>query len=111
MLERGHYELLAKYDSTEKIDFDADELAIICSLLNLNFSTFSKSRFPEHRARIIRAIHEQNKALTELGAEYLNRSNQGSEIEAYKYLVRNIGKIRSPFLLDFLGWPRWPQAR
>jgi hypothetical protein len=100
MLEWHHYELLAKYSSAKDIDFDADELAIVCNLLNLKLSTFAKSRLGEYRTRIVRAIDEQNRIMTELGGEYLIRANQGLEIEAYKYVAENIGKVTSPFMLD-----------
>ncbi|HEY6993048.1 MAG TPA: hypothetical protein VH397_04995 [Xanthobacteraceae bacterium] len=102
MLERRHYELLAKYDSAKDIAFDADELALVCSLLNLKLSTFTKSRLEEYRKRIVRTIHEQNRVMTVLGGQYLIRSDQGREIEAYRYVVENIAKVTSPFMLDGL---------
>ena len=99
MLERRHYELLAKYESSESIDFDANELAIVCSVLNLNFSHFTEARLPEYRTSIVQALYEQSKLLTEL-REYLNLDNQGLRVEALRYLVQNIAKIKSPFMLD-----------
>ena len=99
MLERRHYELLAKYESSESIDFDANELAIVCSVLNLNFSNFTEARLPEYRTSIVQALYEQSKLLTEL-REYLNLDNQGLRVEALRYLVQNIAKIKSPFMLD-----------
>jgi hypothetical protein len=102
MLDRSHYELLAKYDSAKDIDFDANELATVCSLLNLKLSTFAKSRLKEYRKRIVRALWKQNRVLTVLAGEYLIQSNQGLEIEAYKYVAENIAKVTSPFMLDAL---------
>ena len=99
MLERRHYELLAKYESSESIDFDANELAIVCGVLNLHFTDFTEARLPEYRNSIVQAIHEQNKVLTEL-SEYLNLDNQGLRVEALRYVVQNIAKIKSPFMLD-----------
>jgi len=61
MLERRHYELLAKYESSESIDFDANELAIVCGVLNLNFSNLTEARLPEYRTSIVQALHEQSK--------------------------------------------------
>jgi hypothetical protein len=99
MLERRHYELMVKYDAPENIEFDANELAIVCGVLNLHFTDFTEGRLSEYRTAIVEAIHEQNKALTEL-SEYLNLDNQGLRLEALRYLVQNIAKIRSPFMLD-----------
>jgi hypothetical protein len=99
MLERRHYELLAKYESSESVDFDANELAVVCGVLSLNFSDFTEARLPEYRNSIVRALHEQSKLLTEL-TEYLNLDNQGLRVEALRYVVQNIAKIKSPFMLD-----------
>ena len=99
MLERRHYELLAKYESSESIDFDANELAIVCGVLNLNFSNFTEARLPEYRTSIVQALHEQSKLLTEL-SEHINLDNQGLRVEALRYVVQNIAKIKSPFMLD-----------
>ena len=99
MLERRHYELLAKYESSESIDFDANELAIVCSVLNLNLSNFTEARLPEYRTSIVQALHEQSKLLTEL-SEHINLDNQGLRVEALRYVVQNIAKIKSPFMLD-----------
>ena len=101
MLERWHYELMAKYDASENLAFDADELAVVCGVLNLHFNDFTEGRMSEYRTAIVEAIHEQNKALTGL-SEYLNLNNQGLRLEAVRYLVQNIAKIKSPFMLDIL---------
>ena len=99
MLERRHYELLAKYESSESIDFDANELAVVCGVLNLNFSHFTEARLPEYRTSIVQALYEQSKLLTEL-SEHINLDNQGLRVEALRYVVQNIAKIKSPFMLD-----------
>ena len=54
---------------------------------------------PEYRTSIVQALYEQSKLLTEL-REYLNLDNQGLRVEALRYLVQNIAKIKSPFMLD-----------
>jgi hypothetical protein len=102
MLDPSHYDLLVKYDSAEKLDFDAGELATICRVLNLNITTFSEARLPEYRRLISESGREQNKVMTEIGGEYLNRANAGSELEAYSYVVQNVARIQSPYMLDIL---------
>jgi hypothetical protein len=102
MLDPRHYELLAKYDSAEEFDFDADELATICTILNLNIKTFAEPRLQEYRMIISQAGHDQNKVMTEIGGEYLSRANERSELEALSYVVDNISRIRSPYMLDIL---------
>ena len=99
MLERHQYELLAKYESSESIDFDANELAVVCGVLNLNVRDFTEARLPEYRSLIVQALHEQSKLLTEL-SEHINLDNQGLRVEALRYVVQNIAKIKSPFMLD-----------
>ena len=99
MLERQDYEVMAKYDASENVEFNANELAVVCGVLNLHFADFTEGQLPEYRTAIVEAIHEQNKALTGL-SEYLNLDNQGLRLEALRYLVQNIAKIRSPFMLD-----------
>ena len=101
MLERRDYELMAKYDASENVEFDAYELATVCGILNLHFTNFTESRLSEYRTAIVEAIHEQNKALSEL-TKYLNLNNQGLRLEALRYLVQNIAKITSPFMLDII---------
>src|SRR5262245_27944470 len=110
MLERRHYELLAKYHASGSIDFDADELTIVCGVLNLNLTHFTEARLPEYRTLIVQALHEQSKLLTELG-EYINLDNQGSREEALRYVVQNIAKIKSPFMLDSIVGTVSPQSR
>lgn len=94
--------MLGKYDSSKSIDFDADELTKVFGILNLNLTTFIETRLSEYRNFIVQAIHEQNQILTELGGEYLNLDNQGARIEAMRYMVQNIAKVRSPFMLDII---------
>jgi len=48
-------------------------------------------------------MYEQARVMTELGGEYLSLDNQGLRIEAMRYLVDNIAKITSPFMLDVLA--------
>jgi hypothetical protein len=45
--------------------------------------------------------------MTELGGTYLSLDNQGLRIEAMRYLVQNVAKIKSPFMLnDLVGLVR-----
>jgi hypothetical protein len=103
MLERCHYELLAKYDASESIDFDANELTTVCGVLNLHFTDFTEARLPEYRNSIVQAIHEQNKILTEL-SEYLNSDSQGLRVEALRYLVK---KHRENKVALYAGQHSW----
>ena len=102
MLLRSHDQLLAKYDSTDGLDFNGDELAVIYRILNLDGTTFAETRLSEYRAVISEALREQNKVMTELSGEYLNRVDQSSKLEAMSYLVYNIARIRSPYMLNIL---------
>jgi hypothetical protein len=101
MLERRDYELMAKYEASDNVEFDMNELATVCGVLNLHFTDLTKGRLSEYRSAIVEAIHEQNKALTEL-TKYLNLNNQGLRLEALRYVVQNIAKIKSPFMLDII---------
>ena len=56
----------------------------------------------EYKVLISRTLHAQRKVMTELTGEYSNLDNQGLTIEAMHYVVQNITKITSPFMLDFL---------
>jgi hypothetical protein len=106
MLDNSHYDLLAKYDSTEP-QFDPNELATIFQILNLDPVAFRERNLQEYRALISQALHEQAKVMTELGGTYLSLDNQGLRIEAMRYLVQNIAKIKSPFMLnDLVGLVR-----
>ena len=102
MLDSNHYDLLAKYDSTEP-EFDPNELATIFEILNLKPVTFVEAKLQEYRALILQTMYEQARVMTELGGEYLSLDNQGLRIEAMRYLVDNIAKITSPFMLDVLA--------
>ena len=102
MLDRSHYDLLAKYDSTEP-EFDPNELATIFEILNLKPVTFVEAKLQEYRALILQTMYEQGRVATELTGEYLSLDNQGLRIEAMRYLVDNIAKITSPFMLDVLA--------
>jgi hypothetical protein len=99
MFDYNHYDLLAKYESTDP-EFDPTELATIFEMLNLEPTDFADSRLQEYRALISRTLHEQARIMTELGGEYLNLDNLGLRIEAMRYVVQNIAKIKSPFMLE-----------
>jgi hypothetical protein len=106
MLDDSHYDLLAKYESTEP-EFDLNELATIFEILNLEPRTFTETKLQEYRALISQTMHEQARVMTELGGEYLNLDNQGLRIEAMRLVVQNIAKITSPFMLnDLVGLVR-----
>jgi hypothetical protein len=102
MLDPSHYDVLVKYDSTENLDFDADELATICKILNLHITTFTEGRLAEYRKLILESVRDQSKVMTEITGEYLTRSYQGREIEAFSYVVENIARISSPYMLNIL---------
>ena len=102
MLDDSHYDLLAKYESTEP-EFDLNELATIFEILNLKPTTFTETKLQEYRALISRTMHEQARVMTELGGgNYNSLDNQGLRIEAMRCLVQNIAKIISPFMLNIL---------
>ena len=101
MLDSSHYELLAKYDSTQP-EFNLNELSTIFEILNLEPSTFTETKLQEYRALILQTMYEQGRVMTELTGEYLSLDNQGLRVEAMRYLVDNIAKITSPFMLDDL---------
>jgi hypothetical protein len=101
MLDHNDYELLEKYDSSEP-KFDPNELATVFEILNLELPTFVEAKWREYNGLISQALHEQNKVMTEVASEYLNLDNQGLRIEAMRYVVQNIAKIKSPFMLDVL---------
>jgi len=88
MLDSSHYDLLAKYDSTEP-EFDPNELATIFEILNLKPVTFVEAKLQEYRALILQTMYEQGRVMTELGGEYLSLDNQGLRIEAMRYVVQN----------------------
>ncbi len=96
MLDSSHYDLLAKYDSTEP-EFDPNELATIFEILNLKPVTFVEAKLQEYRVLILRTMDEQGRVMTELGGEYLSLDNQGLRIEAMRYVVQNLAKVTSPF--------------
>ena len=102
MLDSSHYDLLAKYDSTQP-EFDPDELATIFEILSLEPSPFTETKLQEYRALIVQTMCDQGRVMTELTGEYLNLDNRGLRIEAMRYLVDNIAKITSPFMLDVLA--------
>src|SRR5919197_6418269 len=99
MFDYSHYDLLAKYESADP-EFDPTELATIFEMLNLEPTDSAKSKLQEYRALISRTLHEQARIITELGGEYLNLDNLGLRIEAIRYVVQNIAKIKSPFILE-----------
>ena len=101
MLDDSHYDLLAKYESTEP-EFDRNELATIFEILNLEPRIFTETKLQEYRALISQTMHEQARVMTELGGNYNSLDNQGLRIEAMRLVVQNIAKITSPFMLNDL---------
>ena len=57
----------------------------------------------EYKVLISRTLRAQRRVMTELTGEYKNLDNQGLRIEAMHYVVQNITKITSPFMLDVLA--------
>jgi hypothetical protein len=102
MLESSHYDLLAKYDSTEP-EFNANELATIFEILNLEPRIFTETNLQEYKALISQTIREQSSVMTELCGEYKSLNSEGLTKAAMRYVVRNIRKVASPFMLDLLA--------
>jgi hypothetical protein len=102
MLESSHYDLLAKYDSTEP-EFNANELATIFEILNLEPRIFTETNLQEYKALISQTIREQSRVMTELCGEYKSLNSEGLTKAAMRYVVRNIRKVASPFMLDLLA--------
>src|SRR5262249_36258491 len=101
MLEIHHYELLAKY-STEEVEFNAAELTLLFNILNLKTEPFDAARLRKYLESICRAMHEQDKIMTEVGGEFLNRAKRDSKLAVLNYLVENISRIKSPYMLSIL---------
>jgi hypothetical protein len=102
MLDSSHYDLLAKYDSTE-LEFNPNELATIFEILNLEPRIFTETNLREYKALISQTIREQSRVMTELCGEYKSLHSEGLTKAAMRYVVKNIGKVASPFMLDFLA--------
>ncbi len=101
MLEIHHYELLAKY-SAEEVKFNPEELTLLFNILNLKIDPFDATRLTEYVASIRQALREQNTIMTEVGGEFLNRAKRDSKLTVMNYLVANIGRITSPYMLSIL---------
>jgi hypothetical protein len=102
MLDSSHYDLLAKYDLTEP-EFNPNELATIFEILNLEPRIFTKTNLQEYKALISQTIREQSRVMTELCGEYKSLHSEGLTKAAMRYVVKNIGRVASPFMLDFLA--------
>jgi len=101
MLDDSHYDLLAKYESIEP-EFDSHELATIFEILNLEPRSFTGAELHEYKLLISRTLDAQRMVMRELTGKYKNLNDQGLRIEAMHYVVQNITKITSAFMLDFL---------
>jgi len=101
MLDDSYHDLLAKYESTEP-DFDPNELATIFEILNLEPRSFTEPELHEYKLLISRTLDAQRMVMRELTGKYKNLNDQGLRIEAMHYVVQNITKITSAFMLDFL---------
>ena len=101
MLDDSHYDLLAKYESTEP-GFDSRDLATIFEILNLEPRIFTKTELHEYKVLISRTLDAQRRIMRELTGKYKDLDEQGLTIEAMHHVVQNTTKITSPFMLDFL---------
>jgi hypothetical protein len=101
MLDDSYHDLLAKYESNEP-DFDPNELATIFEILNLEPRSFTEPKLHEYKFLISRTLDAQRRVMRELTGKYKNLDDQGLRIEAMHYVVQNITKITSAFMLDFL---------
>src|SRR5262245_51663059 len=102
MLDSSHCGLLAKYDSTE-LAFNPNELATIFEILNLEPRIFTETNLQEYKALISQTIREQSTVMNELCGEDKSLHSEGLTKAAMHYVVKNIGKVASPFMLDFLA--------
>jgi hypothetical protein len=101
MLDDSHHDLLTKYESIEP-EFDSHELATIFEILNLEPRSFTGAELHEYKLRISRTLDAQRRVMKELTGKYKNLDDQGLRLEAMHYVVQNITKITSAFMLDFL---------
>jgi hypothetical protein len=101
MLDDSHYDLLAKYESSEP-RFDSHELATIFEILNLEPRIFTETQVHEYKFLISRTLDAQRRVMRELTGKYKSLNGHGLRIEAMHYVVQNITKITSAFMLDFL---------
>ena len=101
MLDDSHHNLLTKYESIEP-EFNSHELATIFEMLNLEPRTFTGAELHEYKLLICRTLDAQRTVMRELTGKYKNLNDQGLRIEAMHYVVQNITKITSAFMLDFL---------
>jgi hypothetical protein len=101
MLDDSHHDLLAKYESIEP-EFDPNELATIFEILNLEPRSFTRAELHEYKLLISRTLDAQRMVMREMTGKYKNLDDQGLRIEAMQYVVQNITKITSAFMLDFL---------
>ena len=102
MFDDSHYDLLTKYESIQP-EFDSHELATIFEILNLEPRSFTRAELHEYKLLISRTLDAQRRVMRELTGKYKNLNDQGLRIEAMHYVVQNITKITSPFMLDFLA--------
>jgi hypothetical protein len=102
VLERWHYELLARLDS-ERGDFDQSELRLALTILNLEHDHLhlDQTGARECIRRIRMALESQNRTMTTMVQQFME-IRERANLDAMSYLVRGLSSIRSIYMLDIL---------
>lgn len=99
MLERRDYESMAKYDALGNAEFDVNELATVCGILNLHFTDFTEGRLSEYRTAIV----EANVSKTQHQALRLqhdrSQSVRSAAMDRFGRSDIPMHRLRSPFLI------------
>jgi hypothetical protein len=101
MLTRNDLETLVKYTEGINLSFNEQELRFVFSLLNLgdDKTVFEEDKLERYVEAIQSETAEQNRIMTRSVNKFLETRERKSEMDAYTYLVENIGDIKSPFML------------
>src|ERR1700720_4786946 len=101
MLTRNDLETLAKYTENVNLSFNEEELRFVFSLLNLgnDKTVFEEDKLQRYVKAIQSATADQERIMTRSVNKFLETREGKSEMDAYAYLVENIGDIKSPFML------------
>jgi hypothetical protein len=102
VLERKHYELLARLDSGRG-GFDQSELRLALTILNLEHDHLylDEKNARECIKRIRLAIEGQNRTMTTIVQEFMD-IKKSTNLDAMSYLVGSLSSIRSIYMLDIL---------
>jgi hypothetical protein len=102
VLEKRHYELLARLDSGRG-GFDESELRVALKILNLEHDhlALDEKGARECITRIRTAIEAQNRTMTAIARQFIVIS-ESAKLDAMFYLVLSLSSIRSIYMLDIL---------